>query len=343
MASLVDFLDGRSVFPELFAHRRLVDDLLLTASIEEFLDLLAAVTIAGRELATQCSEQFLAANSLRGRSPQDLSFELDMARSQARIHALLDAFKCEGSAAHFLAFVRDFLDALPEMANFVLADPARQSIEQEALARMFDYMRTLNLFASSGKNVLEFCASSQVFSFLAGVMGHNVINTDIGGALDDEWYGFGGKIFVRNAFLGSRLLNYKLDFSLNQACAVPWFKNGVDVIAIHGTYLRVGERTATGPATAAAAADMDRSVGEMMNFLEPALSALRQRGGLLSLRHVWLFKGYGASQKAALHAAVAEKLRNANVKPILCGFDPYPSPWAADWEGEFTDAVVLQC
>jgi hypothetical protein len=329
------------LFQELFSHPQLVQDLVRSASVEEFLDFLTGVTLTGRQLIDLCSRQFMAANGLGGVAAGQGVQPAEIARLQDELAARFEAFHCAGAVGEFVAYLRDFFDAFPFMAAFDVANPDCQQVNDESLARTFNYLSVLDLFRKSGKNIVEFCASNQLFSFIAGMAGHKTICTDIGGASAGEVYGFGAKIFLRNAFLGPHVINFHLDrTNLAPACALPWFKDGVDVIAVHGTFINAGQCIGGqgGPK------EMKESVARVVNFLRPCVPVLQSRKGMLSLRHVVLFDGYSPGAKSDLSCMLKESIEEEfKATTILCGEDPFPSPWAEAHNGQFTYALVMQC
>jgi hypothetical protein len=328
-------------FQELFSHKRLVEDLVHSASIEEFFEFLAGVTVTGRQLIDMCSRQFMASNGLGGIGVDSAVHPSEIARLQSELEARIDRFRCEGAVGEFISYVGGFFKAFPCIAAYDLTDPAHQNVSDESLARTFHYLGALNLFEKPRKNIVEFCASNQLFSFIASLAGHKTINTDMGGASGDEVYGFGAKIFLRNAVLGSDLINFHLDRTdFSAACAVPWFKEGVDVIAAHGTFISAGRKVESNSGST----EMKKSVSDVINLLRPCVHSLQPRRGTLSLRHVVLFDGYPPDAKSDLSCMLKERIEEEfKATTILCGEDPFPSPWAEAHNGQFTYALVVQC
>jgi hypothetical protein len=331
----------KPVFQELFSHKRLVEDLARSASIDEFFEFLAGVTATGSQLIDLCSRQFMARNGLGGLSAGDGVPPSEITMCASELNAHMDRFTCIGAVEEFVAYVRRFFEAFPCIAAYDLGNPVCQKVNDESLARTLHYLSFLGLFRQSGKNIVEFCASNQLFSFIAGLAGHKAISTDMGGVTAEEVYGFGAKIFLRNAVLGSNVANFHLDRNdFTAACAVPWFKDGLDVIATHGTFINVGRKVDanSGPA------EMMNSLAEVMTFLRPCVQVLRPRQGTLSLRHVVLFDGYGTDAKFELSGMLRTRIEQEfEAKTLLCGEDPFPSPWAQAHGGQFTYALVIRC
>jgi hypothetical protein len=329
-----------ALFQELFSHGQLVADLTKTTSIDEFLDWLTGITIAGRRLAQAGSRRFLAINGL-GEVPRGAECDdSEIAQLHGHFLARVDELKCVGAAEGFVKYVREFVSSFAFLARWDLSAPARQHGQDETLARMLDYLDVQGLVRSSARNVVDFCGSDSLYAYLATIVGHNAITTDIGGASQDKSYGFGAKVFLRTALLGSKVVNYTLDCrDLRSACAIPWFKDGIDVFAVHGAPIDAGRRVAwrLGPG------DAKRCVSQVMELITPCMRTLQKRQGVLNLRHVDLFQGHAKDMRAELSEALAARItRELGASVILCGEDPFPSPWAEEFDGRFSHALVLK-
>ena len=326
-------------FQEVFQVPELVDDLERTMSVARFLDLLAGVAVSGRALRDASCAAFRARNGLAHDS-QDRVDEARIAALNAEIRASLMAHRWEGAALGFAEYVADFFDQFPLLARVDIAGLDAPGIDP-GLRRLLAYLADLGLFEGEPRRIVEFCASNEIFGVIAAQCGHRVINTDIGRAGKSEAaYGYGAKVFLRTACFGTTTANYTLDRrSLASACARRWFDGGVDVVAIHGTHIPVGERAGD----AFDDAVVERSISDVVRYLEPVLSLLAPTRGMLSLRHVNLFRGFDAAQREHLFDRLRDALtERVGVVPRLCGTEPVPPPWEVPGE-LFTFGLVMQC
>jgi hypothetical protein len=312
-------------------------------SVSEFLRLLSELNSAGQEFLEACTSAFLENIS----SPDSLE-RSDRVGIPDRVKVLWNdlehlfaKYSFQDSASLFLSHVRSFYE---EFLWVAIADMKRICNPLEAANqhhRTLSYLDFLGMLKTSGLNVVEFCASYRPFSYFANALGHKALSTDIGGFNQEESYGFGAKHYIRSHFLGASTVDYTLDHrDFAKACSVRWFNDGVDVLAVHGTDICVGT-CMTGTVKAL---DLKRSVFDVVKYVKPCVALLRRKGGLLSLRHVSLFRNYGEDIREELsHMLQLTLEQSLGVRVLLCGIDPLASPWRGRGPGFFDYALVIRC
>ncbi len=332
-----------ATYPDFFLSRPLVVDVQKTMSIADFIDYLAELRAHGTTYVEACVESFLAANrrAPAGKVPHAGTLRHTIEDAWNDLASLFGKHAFVGAAETFVAYLKDFLAEFLVIAEADVPSICRSPDWRASHHRMAVYLNDLDLFDCRGKNIVEFCASFRLFSFMANALGHSAISTDIGDMSQADSYGHGAKNVIRAWFFGSNALNYALHHGdFREACSFRWFKDGCDVFAAHGTDIQVGRKAGR----EIKSADLKRSVYEVANYIRPCVEVLRPRGGWLSLRHVSLFRGYDPAIREELsHMLQGCIERSLGARSILCGIDPFQSPWASHGPGSFDYALVLRC